>query len=229
MFAILETGSKQYKVEEGDILEVELLDKKIISEDNNINFDSVLLVKDTELHIGQPFVKNARISAAVLEEFKAPKVIIFKKKSKKQYRKTRGHRQKLLRIRIDKIEIGVKPETKPAVKAEPKKETKAKPAAAAKAKTETVNETKAKPAAKTTLKAKAEPVKTAKAAPPKEGKEKETKAKTTKPKTGKAKETKAKTIPKAKADAGKETKAKTTTKAKAKPKTGKKVEKKEKE
>jgi len=104
MFAILETGSKQYKVAEGDVLEVELLNKETISEDKEVNFDSVLLVHDKELHIGQPFVKDACIRAKVLEEFKAPKVIIFKKKSKKQYRRTRGHRQQLHRIQIEKID-----------------------------------------------------------------------------------------------------------------------------
>lgn len=105
MFAILETGSKQYKVEEGDMLEVELLDKDKISAADTLNFDSVLLIKDEDLHIGQPFVTDARIRAKVLEELKGEKVIVFKKKSKKQYRRTRGHRQKLHLIRIEKIEI----------------------------------------------------------------------------------------------------------------------------
>jgi large subunit ribosomal protein L21 len=105
MYAILETGSKQYKVEEGDVIEVELLDTEKISDDNKVNFDSVLLVKDQEVHIGQPFVSNASITATVLEQIKAEKVIIFKKKSKKQYKRTKGHRQKLHRIKIEKIEI----------------------------------------------------------------------------------------------------------------------------
>lgn len=122
MFAILETGSKQYKVEEGDVLEVELLDKDKISEANTINFDSVLLVKDKDLHIGQPFVRDARIRAKVLEEFKDQKVIVFKKKSKKQYKRTQGHRQKLHLIQIEKIEI------KPAKEIEEVSE-KPKPAA----------------------------------------------------------------------------------------------------
>jgi large subunit ribosomal protein L21 len=105
MFAIVETGSKQYKVEEGDVLEVELLDKDKISAADTLNFESVLLVKDEDLHIGQPFVTDARIQAKVLEEIKGEKTIVFKKKSKKQYRRTRGHRQKLHLIRIEKIEI----------------------------------------------------------------------------------------------------------------------------
>lgn len=119
MFAILETGSKQYKVEEGDVLEVELLDKEKITDDNKFDFNSVLLVQDKELHIGQPFVKDAVITASVLDEFKAPKIIIFKKKSKKQYKKTRGHRQQLHRIKIEKIAFG---NAKPA----PKKKAAAK-------------------------------------------------------------------------------------------------------
>jgi large subunit ribosomal protein L21 len=105
MFAILETGRKQYKVAEGDVLEVELLKEKEVSKENIVDFDSVLLVQDNDLHIGQPFVKDARITAKILGEFKSPKVIIFKKKSKKQYRRTRGHRQGLHKIQIEKIEM----------------------------------------------------------------------------------------------------------------------------
>jgi len=105
MYAILETGSKQYKVEEGDVIEVELVDKAKITEGNKVDFDSVLLVQDQDVHIGQPFVENAKIRASVLEEIKAEKVIIFKKESKKQYRRTRGHRQHLHRIQIEKIEL----------------------------------------------------------------------------------------------------------------------------
>jgi large subunit ribosomal protein L21 len=157
MFAILETGSKQYKVEEGDVLEVELLDKDRISKADTVNFDSVLLVKDKDLHIGQPFVTDARIQAKVLEEFKGEKVIVFKKKSKKQYKRTQGHRQKLHLIQIEKIEIKPAKPAKPAkdvedVSEEPKpaaKGTKKKaPAAKEKqVKTQTQDKKKA-PAAK---------------------------------------------------------------------------------
>ncbi len=125
MFAILETGSKQYMVSEGDVLEIELLDKDKISAKNKVNFNSVLLLKDKQLHIGQPFVKGAEINATILEEFKAPKVIVFKKKPKKQYKKTRGHRQKLHRIQIEKIGIKAAPKKKTTTakpKAKPTKE-----------------------------------------------------------------------------------------------------------
>lgn len=124
MFAILETGGKQYKVEEGDILEVELLDEGKINKKSEITFDSVLLVSDKEVTIGQPFVKNAKIKAKVIESLKAPKVIVFKKKSKKQYKKTKGHRQNYHKIEIQKIEIKAKATAKKE-KAEPKAEEKA--------------------------------------------------------------------------------------------------------
>lgn len=126
MFAILETGSHQYKVAEGDVLEVELIKNDSISKDNKVKFESVLLVQDNDVHIGQPFVPNAKVTAKVLEEIKAPKVIVFKKKSKKQYKRTQGHRQKLHKIQIEKIEMksGAKKKA-PAKKAdEPKPEEK---------------------------------------------------------------------------------------------------------
>lgn len=172
MYAILETGSKQYKVEEGDVLEVERLDQDKISEENKIYLDHVLLIKDKDVHIGQPFVKDARVTASVLEESKAPKIIVFKKKSKKGYKRTHGHRQKLHRIQVEKIEMNVKPtadtkpkaEAKPKVEEKPKVETKPKaeakpkveekPKAEAKPKTETKKKTEEKP--KTKPKAKAE-------------------------------------------------------------------------
>lgn len=102
MFAILETGGKQYKVEEGDILDVELLP---VDKEEIFVFDNILLIHDKETLVGDPYVKNARVKAKILEEIKASKIIIFKKKSKKQYRKTQGHRQRLHRLLIEKIEV----------------------------------------------------------------------------------------------------------------------------
>ncbi|MEN8152463.1 MAG: 50S ribosomal protein L21 [Acidobacteriota bacterium] len=130
MFAILESGGKQYKVEEGDILEVELLEQEKISKQNKYTFSNILLVKGKETLLGTPFVKNAMVTASVLEEIKAPKVIVFKKKSKKQYKKTKGHRQKLHKVQIDKIEIKAETKKKAApAKEEAKKTTPKKPAA----------------------------------------------------------------------------------------------------
>jgi len=103
MFAIIETGGKQYRVEEGDVLEVELLQDA--TPDENHVFDKVLLLQNDSVHIGTPYVDGASIHATVLEEVKDDKVIIFKKKSKKQYRRTKGHRQQHHRVRIDKIAL----------------------------------------------------------------------------------------------------------------------------
>lgn len=103
MFAIIETGSKQYKVEEGDILDVELLLESAPNQSHV--FDKVLLVQDETVHIGTPYIDGASIQATILEEIKDDKIIIFKKKAKKQYKRTRGHRQIHHRVRIDKIAL----------------------------------------------------------------------------------------------------------------------------
>jgi len=105
MFAILETGGKQYKVAEGDILEIELLPEELVKK-NTASLTTVLLVQgDKDLLIGAPYVKDAKVKAKVLEEIKADKIRIFKFKPKKGYQKSQGHRQKLHRIQIEKIEI----------------------------------------------------------------------------------------------------------------------------
>ncbi len=118
MFAILETGGKQYRVEEGDILDIELLDSSKISKQGVINFDTVMLIGGEKLIIGTPYVKNGKIKAKLIEQFRDEKVIVFKKKAKKQYRRTRGHRQNLLKIQIEKISAVAK--KKAAVKEETK-------------------------------------------------------------------------------------------------------------
>jgi large subunit ribosomal protein L21 len=98
MFAIIKTGGKQYRVQPGDVLSVERLPagpkKKIL-------FDQILLIADdTKTLIGTPFLEKAAVRAEVIEDFKDDKVIVFKKKRRKQYRRTRGHRQPLTRIKI---------------------------------------------------------------------------------------------------------------------------------
>lgn len=120
MFAILETGGKQYKVQEGDVIEVELIDKNIITKQDVVTFNTVLLIKNEDLLIGQPYVKDGIIKAKLLEEFKAPKIIVFKKKAKKGYKRKKGHRQNLHKIKIEKIELKPKKPKKIEKKAEPK-------------------------------------------------------------------------------------------------------------
>jgi large subunit ribosomal protein L21 len=101
MFAIIKTGGKQYRVQEGDILSVE---KVPAGASQKIFFNQVLLVADDkETTIGTPLIEKASVRAKVIEDFKDKKVLVFKKKRRKQYRRTRGHRQELTRVRIERI------------------------------------------------------------------------------------------------------------------------------
>ena len=105
MFAILETGAKQYKVAVGDVLEVELL-KADDAKAQTVTLETVLLVNDgKQVHVGDPYVKNGRVKLKILEQIKADKILIFKKRAKETYRRKRGHRQKLHRVQVEKFEI----------------------------------------------------------------------------------------------------------------------------
>ncbi len=104
MYAIIQTGGKQYRVETGDVLDVEL---DAAGEGDSIEFDEVLLVGEGEsVRIGAPLVENARVSASRLDDVRGPKLLVFKKKRRKGYKKLAGHRQNLLRVRIDEIQDG---------------------------------------------------------------------------------------------------------------------------
>lgn len=130
MFAVIKTGGKQYVVKEGDVLSVEKLN---VEPAQKILFAEVLLVETGEKTlIGMPFVAQAAVVAEVLKNFKDEKVLVFKKKRRKQYRRTRGHRQQLTEIKIVKIHPDtaavpadelkfetVKPTAAPAVEAAP--------------------------------------------------------------------------------------------------------------
>lgn len=101
MFAVIKTGGKQYIVSPGDKIKIEKLDKK---EGSSITFNDVLLVeKNKKLDIGTPKLK-AKVTAKVLKQGKADKIIVFKYKSKKRYKVKRGHRQPFTEIEILKIE-----------------------------------------------------------------------------------------------------------------------------
>ena len=110
MFAVIKTGGKQYRVQEGDELKVEKLD---VDEGKKVTFDQVLLVEDDgQTLIGTPLVEKASVEAIVLKNFKDKKVIVFKKKRRKQYKRTRGHRQELTSVKIEKIISQMKTEKK---------------------------------------------------------------------------------------------------------------------
>lgn len=102
MYAIIETGGKQYRVSEGDILTVEKLD---VNEGEKIEFNRVLtVVKDSELILGKPVIDAAKVSAKVLEHGKGKKILVFKYKAKSNYRRRQGHRQPFTKVVIEKIE-----------------------------------------------------------------------------------------------------------------------------
>ena len=101
MFAIVETGGKQYQVEEGRYLDVELLDGE---KDSKIVFDKVVMVVNgKKSKVGQPYVAGASAEGVIVKHDKAKKVIVYKQRPKKGYRRKQGHRQGFTRVMISKI------------------------------------------------------------------------------------------------------------------------------
>ncbi len=97
-FAIIETGGKQYKVSEGDVLNVEKLEK---GENNTITFDKVLLINDgTKTTIGTPYITGASLTAEFVADVRGKKVMIVKYKAKVRHKKINGHRQPYTQVKI---------------------------------------------------------------------------------------------------------------------------------
>lgn len=101
MFAIIETGGKQYKVSAGTIIDIETIEGQ---PSDGFTFDKVLLVDNQgEVKIGQPYVQGATVSATILNHVKDDKKIVFKFKPKTGYKRTAGHRQPLTTVKIEAI------------------------------------------------------------------------------------------------------------------------------
>lgn len=101
MYAIIETGGKQYKVAEGDIITVEKLG---VEAGQEYTFDKVLvLAKDGDVKVGAPYVKGAAVTASVIGDGKAKKVVVYKYKPKKGFHKKNGHRQPFTKLQIKSI------------------------------------------------------------------------------------------------------------------------------
>ena len=101
MYAIVEAGGKQYPVEEGRYIDMELLDAK---QDSKVTFDKiVMLVNGKKSKVGQPYVTGASVEGTVVKHDKAKKIIVFKQRPKKGYRLKQGHRQQFTRVMINKI------------------------------------------------------------------------------------------------------------------------------
>ena len=116
MYAIIESCGRQYKVAEGDVVFFEKLDAE---EGKKVTFDKVILVSDEgKVQVGNPYVKGVKVEGKVVSHGKAKKIIVFKMKAKKNYRRKQGHRQPYTKVEITKIKM-------PAEKAEAK-ETAAK-------------------------------------------------------------------------------------------------------
>ena len=116
MYAIIESCGKQYKVAEGDVVFFEKLDAE---EGKKVTFDKVILVSnDKKVEVGAPYVKGIKVEGKVVSHGKGKKILVYKYKAKRNYRRTQGHRQPYTKVEITKIKM-------PAEKAEAK-ETAAK-------------------------------------------------------------------------------------------------------
>lgn len=101
MYAVIETGGKQYKVAEGDVIFVEKLD---VEEGAEVTFDKVLMAGEgSDVKVGAPTVEGASVKATVLKNGKARKVVVFKMKRKKNYRRKKGHRQPFTKVQITAV------------------------------------------------------------------------------------------------------------------------------
>ena len=129
MYAIIESCGRQYKVEKGNVVFFEKLDAQ---EDKKVTFDNVLLVSDNgKVQVGNPYVKGVKVEGKVVAHGKGKKVIVFKMKPKKNYRRTYGHRQPYTKVEITAINTGSTTKTEKTETAT-KKTTTAKAEATAK-------------------------------------------------------------------------------------------------
>jgi large subunit ribosomal protein L21 len=103
VYAIFETGGKQYKASKGDIVYVEKLDAE---PGKLVSFDALVVADGDDIKIGTPIVEGAKVRAKIVEHGKENKVVIFKYKAKRNYRKKQGHRQPFTKIRITSIGVG---------------------------------------------------------------------------------------------------------------------------
>ena len=124
MYAIIESCGKQYKVTEGDVVFFEKLDAE---EGKKVTFDNVILVSDEgKVQIGNPYVKGVKVEGKVISHGKGKKIIVFKMKPKKNYRRKQGHRQPYTKVEITSIKTAAKKTATKTAKSDEKAEVKEK-------------------------------------------------------------------------------------------------------
>ncbi len=110
MYAIIESCGRQYKVAEGDVVFFEKLD---VEEGKKVTFDKVVLVsEDKKVEVGAPYVKGVKVDGKVVANGKGKKILVYKYKAKKNYRRTQGHRQPYTKVEITKIKTAAEKEAK---------------------------------------------------------------------------------------------------------------------
>ena len=100
MYAIIATGGKQYRVSEGDVLFIEKIDAEV---DSTVSFDALLVENEGDVKVGTPVVEGVKVEGKVVGQIRGEKIIVFKYKSKKNYRRKQGHRQPYTKVEITKI------------------------------------------------------------------------------------------------------------------------------
>ena len=100
MYAIIATGGKQYRVSEGDVIYIEKIDAQV---DSPVSFDVLLMGNDGDVKIGTPVVEGVKVEGKVVGQIRGEKIVVYKYKSKKNYRRKQGHRQPYTKVEITKI------------------------------------------------------------------------------------------------------------------------------
>ena len=100
MYAIIATGGKQYRVSEGDVIYIEKIDAQV---DSTVSFDGLLMGNDGDVKIGTPVVEGVKVEGKVVGQIRGEKIVVYKYKSKKNYRRKQGHRQPYTKVEITKI------------------------------------------------------------------------------------------------------------------------------
>lgn len=150
-YAIIEAGGKQYVAREGETIDVDRLPQDV---GDSVQWKDVLLmVEDSKVTVGTPLVKGASVKGKIVEQFKAPKILVFKYKTRERYRRRIGHRQRYTKVEIDKISV-TKPRKKAADSEAKKSTTQEKTSTTAKSKAASAKSTASKAkSTKTTSKA----------------------------------------------------------------------------